>query len=287
MTTPTEAATRKQRRDTERDAALIALALAATHQLSGAWTILGGARDHVLTELDAMAAETAATRATPTRARRALTVLREATARFDRDAMGIAARWAAVDLPIAYRNGAQQALKRARAAATLFTWTATHQATLTALTATAYAALVARIQEAVRRAQAFGRAAAAAAREPLGPDTKALAEQHPLDTVIYGDASRHPAAAWARSALLAQATTAANTGALRAAADELDCDWMEIADGPECGWVSHPDTDMAHGTIRSIDACAAYPSAHPGCIRELIPRPDLTGRDDIEDGQSA
>lgn len=54
-----------------------------------------------------------------------------------------------------------------------------------------------------------------------------------------------------------------------------------------CGWVNHPDTDHADGTLRSLDECATYPSAHHGCIREFYPRPDLTGRTDIADGDPA
>lgn len=279
MTTPT-----RHRRDTARDAALTALAAATAGQLTEAWHTLAAAQQAVI---QALRDTPPRPRTVPKAVKAALAALVTATAAFDRAAMAIAERWAAVDLPTAYRDGAQQALRRAQASASLFQWTASHQGAVTAITAGAYADLVGRIREAVRRAQALGRDATAAAQSFDGPDPDALAATYPGDVIIYGNDARHPVSAWALAALIAQATWAANTGSLRAAMDELGCEWMEIADGPECGWETHDSFDHAAGTIRSVDSCAAYPIAHPGCRREMIPRPDLTGRTDIQDGQAA
>lgn len=278
MTTPTQV---QHQRDRERDAALTALAAATATRLTATWHTLAQAQADVVQAL----------RDTPADGRNltgpvktALAALTAATTAFDRAAMAIATRWASVDLPRAYRDGARQALKRAQASADLFRWTASHQGAVTAVTAGAYTDLAGRIAEAVRRAQALARTAATS-DSAADPDT--LAAAYPGDTVIYSDQARHPVSSWATAALTAQATIAAANGALRTAAEELGCEWMEITDGPECGWTAHNDTDHAAGTIRSIDSCAAYPIAHPGCLRELVPRPDLTGRNDIQDGQSA
>jgi hypothetical protein len=206
---------------------------------------------------------------------------------FDRRARAFAERWAAQDLPIAYRDGAIRALERAEADRALFTWTANHQASITGVTAPFWGDLMRRITEAVRRAQAFARAAQDAARSVLGVQADRLLEEHPLDTVIYSNQARHPVRSWAAAALSWQGVVTANHGAINTARDELNAEWMEVRDGPECGWVNHPDTDHADGTLRSLDECATYPSAHHGCIREFYPRPDLTGRTGIADGDPA
>ncbi|MFD7809632.1 methylmalonyl Co-A mutase-associated GTPase MeaB, partial [Streptomyces cellulosae] len=78
-----------------------------------------------------------------------------------------------------------------------------------------------------RRAQAFLRAATDAARDRAGRftvpafDRAQLEQDHPLDTVIYANDSRHPVEAWARAALSWQTVTTANTAAARTSLDDL------------------------------------------------------------------
>ena len=281
MTTPT-------RQDTNR-AELLALITAATTEMVRQWQRLTTAQDALLRTLERLRPGLGAT----TRIRSIVAAFNREVGEFDRLARALAVRWAAQDLPTAYRDGALRALRQADADITLFRWTADHQAALTALTATFYTDLIGRIQEAVRRAQAFARAAQDATRDVTlgrnhaGIDSARLAADHPLSTVVYQDSSRHPVKAWATSALTYQAAVTANHGAINTARLDLEAQWMEVRDGPECGWVSHQDTDHADGTIRTIDDCAAYPVAHHGCIRELIPRPDLTGRHGIVSGDPA
>lgn len=271
--------------DRERTAALQSMSAAAAVRLAAAWTSLATAQDAFLATL--ARAVRRDTRLTAAQLRRAAAQFATATAAFDRDAMGVVAGWAARDLPIAYRDGALGALRYSSRTPAGWQWTTGHQAAIGALSAGFYADLTRRVTETVRRAQAFARALVAAARSAAVPDVDALRDEHPLGTVVYANQARHPADSWARSALIAQATTAANSGTLRTAGDDLGCEWVQIIDGPECGWVGHDDTDQAHGTLRSIDEAAAYPIAHPGCVRELVPRPDLTGVPGIEEGQQA
>ena len=285
MSTPTA----PQQQDSRREE-LATLILLATRALGTAWQDLAAAQTTLLKTLSTRRARRRRTGSIPPDVRKALREFTTATARFDRAAAALITRWAAVDLPRAYRAGAEDALRtavlRAGQARTTFTWTAEHQNTITALSAAYYATLMHRIQDAVRRAQAFQRAVTAAARQPGTPDTTALAAQHDLGTVRYAGDRRHPVEAWAHSALAAQAGTTASIAAVRAALD-MGAQWMQITDGPECGWVSHPDPDHADGTLRSVEEAGAYPIAHPGCIRRMTPRPDLTGRTDIEEGQAA
>lgn len=279
MTTPVQ-----QRTDGREE--LITLIAVATAKLVQQWKRLTDAQDALLRSLERLRPGHGST----TRIRTLINDFNQQVGEFNRLARAVAERWAAQDLPIAYRDGALRALRQANADATLFRWTTNHQAAITALTATFYVDLVQRIQEAVRRAQVFARTAQDAAREVTlgrnhaGIDSARLVADHPLSTVIYADSSRHPVQAWARSALTWQGVVTANHAAINTGRLELETTWFQCVDGPECGFVSHPDTDHADGTIRSADDAAAYPVAHHGCIREWIPRPDLNGRTDLISG---
>ncbi|MET8585746.1 hypothetical protein ABZX39_33485 [Streptomyces collinus] len=280
MTTPTQQQTREDR------AELDALIAAALLDLTRQWQRLGIAQDTLLRVLERIRPGLGAT----TRINAYITAFNQQVGEFSRLTTALAERWAATDLPTAYRDGALRALRQAGRDLTLFRWTADHQAAITALTATFYTDLVARIREAVRRAQAFARAAQDATREVTlgrnhaGIDSARLAADHPLSTVIYRDSSRHTVKDWARSALTYQGAVTANHGAINTGRLDLDAAWFQCVDGPECGFVSHPDTDHADGTIRSAEDAAAYPVAHHGCIREWIPRPDLNGRRGLVSG---
>ena len=281
MTTPT------QTPDTRSDRAeLLALIQAATTKLVTEWKRLTTAQDTLLRSLQNLRPGIGATAGIRAR----IKAFNEKVGQFEVAARAVAERWAGQDLPTAYRDGALQALRQADADLTLFRWTADHQAALAVLTATFYVDLIQRITEAVRRAQVFARAALSAARDVAlgrnhgGVDTARLAADHPLSTVIYSNQARHPVKDWARSALTWQGVVTANHAAINTGRLELGVQWMEVRDGDECGWVSHQDTDHANGTIRSVEDCAAYPAAHHGCVRELIPRPDLNGRTGLVSG---
>lgn len=281
MTTPV------QQRDDR--AELTALITTATNELVRQWQRLATAQDRLLRTLERLRPGRGAT----TRIRSIVNEFNREVGEFDRLARALAVRWAGQDLPIAYRDGALQALRRANRDIAVFRWTADHQVALTALTATFYTDLIGRIQEAVRRAQAFARAAQDATREVTlgrnhaGIDSARLIAEHPLATVVYRNNSRHPVKDWARSALTYQGVVTANHGAINTGRLDLEAHWFECVDGSECGFTSHQDTDHANGTIRSADDAAAYPLAHFGCIRQWIPRPDLNDRRDLESGDSA
>lgn len=260
-----------------------------TAELVRQWQRLTVAQDNLLRTLERLRPGMGVT----TRMRGLVTSFHQQVGEFDRLARALAERWAAQDLPIAYRDGALRALRKAGADLTLFQWTADHQAAITGLTATFYTDLIGRIQEAVRRAQAFARAAQDATREVTfgrnhaGIDSARLTADHPLSTIVYRDNSRHQVKDWARSALTYQGVVTANHAAINTGVYDLEAAWFQCVDGPECGFVNHPDTDHADGTIRSAEDAAAYPTSHFGCIREWIPRPDLNGRRGLVSGDSA
>lgn len=249
-------------------ARLLGLITGAVERLRAAWHILTTAQTRLLNALAMIRPGRTAT----TRTRAAVAVFNQSLAAFNRAASAMIERWAATDLPLTYREGALTSLDHADRTHRAWSWTARHQAAITGLSAQCYADLTGRLQEAIRRARAFLRAAQEAARHPSGRfNTAALRREHPLDTVIYASNARHPVDAWARAALTWQAVTTANTGAARTALDELGCTHVQVRDGADCGWATHQDPDRADGSIRSIDDALAHPTAHPHCIRELRP----------------
>lgn len=267
---------------------LTVLIAAMTAELVRRWQRLSTAQDNLLRTLERLRPGLGAT----TRIRGIVASFNYEVGEFDRLARALAERWAAQDLPVAYRDGALRALRQAGADITLFRWTTDHQAAITGLTATFYTDLIGRIQEAVRRAQAFARAAQDATRQVTlsrshdGIDSARLTADHPLSTIVYRDNSRHQVKDWAHSALTYQGVVTANHGAINTGHLDLEAAWFQCVDGPECGFVAHQDTDHADGTIRSADDAAAYPVAHHGCIREWIPRPDLNGRRGLVSGDA-
>lgn len=279
MTTPV------QRTVDGREELLLLIAVAVA-RLVREWKRLTDAQDVLLRTLEKIRPGPGAT----TRIRNAVRDFNGQVGEFDRAARAFAERWAATDLPTAYRDGALRALEKAGAQVALFRWTADHQAAITGLSGTFYVDLISRIQEAVRRAQAFARTAQDAARDVAlgrqhsGINSARLAADHPLGTVIYSDHSRHPVKAWAHSAFSWQGVVTANHGAISTGRLELGAAWFECVDGPECGFRSHPDTDHADGTIRSAEDATEFPTAHHGCIREWVPRPDLNGRQGLVSG---
>lgn len=263
---------------------LLAYITSGVGRLQAAWRILINAQTTLLNTL--ARTRPARTSGSQGRVRTAIAAFNTTLAAFNRAAMGFAESWAASDLALIYREGAWTMLDNADRPNALFTWTPRHQSAITALSAQYYADLTARIQEALRRARAFLRAAQDAANTaPRGQfDPAALRRDHPLDTVVYANNARHPVDAWARAAITWQAISTANIAAARTALDELAVDFVEVWDGADCGWTSHDDPDRAHRTLRTVADALAHPAAHPNCQRELLPRLDLRGRTNILSG---
>lgn len=263
---------------------LLAYITDAVDRLRAAWSILTIAQTRLLNALARL--RPGRSSGTGSTLRAAIAVFNTSLGTFARAAGAFAERWAATDLPLIYREGAWTILDNADRRQSTFTWTDRHRAVITTASAQYYADLTNRINEALRRARAFLRAAQDAARDTLSAriDTALLRREHPLDTVIYANQARHPVDAWASTAITWQAVTTANTAAARTALDELGTEWVEISDGADCGWTSHDDPDRANRTLRTVQDALAHPTSHPHCVRELLPRLDLIGRTTIRSG---
>lgn len=277
MTTPT-------RRGRSLRTRLLGYITSGVNRLTAAWRILTTAQTRLINALTAI--RPGRSSGTGTRLRAAIAAFNTSLAAFNRAAMAVAESWAATDLPLIYREGAWTLLDNADRRQSTFGWTARHQGAITGLSAQYYADITNRIQEGVRRARSFLRAAQDAARSTIAArvDTETLRRDHDLGTVVYANQARHPIDAWARTAITWQAVTTANTAAARTSLDELGVSYVEIRDGADCGWTSHDDPDRANRTLRTVQDALAHPTAHPHCVRELLPRLDLRGRTDILSG---
>lgn len=266
MTTPT-------RRGRTLRSRLLEFIRAATGRLTDAWRIITRAQTRLLDALARIRPGRGAT----SKIRAATQAFQQAIGEFNRTVTAFIERWASTDLALAYREGALAALDHADRSHGIWSWTPLHQSTITNLAAQYYADLMGRLQQAIRRAQQFLRAAQDAARARAARfefatfDRRRLADEHPLGTVVYANDARHPVEAWARAALSWQTVTTANTASVATAWQQLGCTSVKVRDGSGCGWTSHDDLDTADGSIRDIADALAHPTAHPHCVRELMP----------------
>ncbi len=124
-------------------------------------------------------------------------------------------------------------------------------------------------------ATAAGRDLAKALRLSLGSEK--------VSAVIYRDGSRHGLGEYADMVVRTKTAEAYQVGGFNQA-DGFGVQFMEVMDGPTCGWASHDDTQLANGMILPLEEARAYPTSHPNCRRVTMARPDiksLTGANPI------
>nr|BEK65741.1 hypothetical protein KPHV_29680 [Kitasatospora purpeofusca] len=250
----------------------------AADELAAAWQHLADAQGAVLAAL-ALGRRTA-------RLASALAAFTDAVRTFRHTVDAVIGDFAHHEVARLYEEAVRAA---AAAVGHTFEWTPAHQSTLRALATDTYSDLLRRAQETVRASGAFYRGARAATRYDLpllatdrsGAPAAAraladrLAAAYRLDRVVYRNGVRMPARAWAEAALLTRAAVATNTGTL-AVAREYGISHVEVSDGHDCGWTSHPDPDKATRTLRTIEDAAERPISHPRCTRAFGLRPDAT-----------
>lgn len=101
-------------------------------------------------------------------------------------------------------------------------------------------------------------------------------------TVTYSNGAVHSVADYVDTATRTTTIGIFNAGGFDLARGN-DVAWMEVFDGPDCGWTEHDDPDLADGTVRHIDDCEENDSAHPRCARSFAPRPDITNAQEAAD----
>jgi hypothetical protein len=58
--------------------------------------------------------------------------------------------------------------------------------------------------------------------------------------------------------------------------------YFAISDGLGCGWSAHNDSDLAAGSVRTLEEVSSYPISHPRCARAISPLPLVTTPDEAK-----
>jgi hypothetical protein len=96
-----------------------------------------------------------------------------------------------------------------------------------------------------------------------------------VNAVRYKNGALHSIGDYSDMVLRSKTAEAYNRGAI-SSLRSAGVTFVEVSDGPDCGWTSHDDADKANGTIRSVDEAERYFIAHPRCARSFGGRPDIT-----------
>jgi len=99
-----------------------------------------------------------------------------------------------------------------------------------------------------------------------------------VSAIIYRDGSHHSFGSYAEMLIRTKTAEAYQLGGFNQA-EHFGVRFMEIQDGPGCGWSTHNDTRQANGLILPLDEARAYPLSHPQCRRAALSRPDLRSLD--------
>lgn len=124
-----------------------------------------------------------------------------------------------------------------------------------------------------------GRTATDADRE-----MRRLLEEKGIHAVRYADGSKHGLDEYSRMAIRTETAKAYNSGTLQGAGK--DCQFFQIADGPECGLSFHDDPTLALGMVVDRDTAAQYLISHPNCRRAFGPRPDILTKEQAKTAES-
>ena len=216
--------------------------------------------------------------------RRRLTELAREVDRLVADLDRQATTWLARRYPLVYQAGGDQA---ATDSGIPFQWAQTHIDAVTELARDAHGDLLAATTFMRRDAKTLIRAASRAAtrasvvegdtaRQAARDLARTLTERG-VKAVRYSNGARVGIGDYAEMVVRTKTAQAFNAGTLNHL-DAAGVQFVEVFDGPSCGWTSHDDSDLANGTIRTVDEARATPIAHPNCARSFGGRPDLASR---------
>lgn len=189
--------------------------------------------------------------------------------------------WLTTSLPELHAAGA---VAGAEAAGTAFAWTAPHAEAVQALAEQVWGDVAPHLQQMTTNTrQALRMLARDAGREVLleGRSSTAAGRRiehwmvdNGIGTVTYRNGAQHLAADYADTLSRTVTANAYNEGTFTQAAED-GFEWMEVYDGPDCGWTRHDDADKANGTVRTLQDCRDHSLSHPRCARSFSPRPDV------------
>lgn len=186
--------------------------------------------------------------------------------------------WLATTLPEVYGLGAASAAEMVGAS---FQWTQPHldavqqlasgaleevAKNLRGLRADTRSALQGWARDATRSGLLEARTAVAAGR-----DLAQVAARAGIFEVEYANGARHAMANYAEMAIRTTTATAYNRGSVELCREE-GIEYVQYADGPDCGVESHDDPEKADGLVVRLDDVVEI--SHPNCRRACLPAPD-------------
>jgi hypothetical protein len=204
--------------------------------------------------------------------------------------------WLRQAMPLAYTEGGVAAVTTI-GAGDEFAWTQPHVEALQRMIGGAYDDLLHASQEAGRTSAGF---AERVRRAVAGLPAQLIAQRTPgqagrqiareladggLTGVVYKDGSRFGVDHYV--GMVARTNTAlAYNDASFLEYQDAGVKYLEVFDGPSCGWRSHDDSDKADGTVRPIDDCIAFSIAHPNCQRAFGARLDVASKSEARQAVS-
>jgi hypothetical protein len=105
--------------------------------------------------------------------------------------------------------------------------------------------------------------------------------EHRISAVTYANGARHGLADYADMVVRTKTATAYSTGNLAGVMSDGVL-FVEVFDGPSCGWTFHDDGDRANGSVRPVGAAMRQTISHPRCQRAFAGRPDVTNHGQAE-----
>lgn len=196
----------------------------------------------------------------------------------DMDALELTAeQWVEQDLPEVYRLGAGSTGP--------FNWTSAHRGAIAVFAADTFEEIRIAVDGVRADARRFARDAARAAtrgalvegrtaKQGAREFARELRRVKEITAVTYADGTRRTIGDYGDMLVRTKTALAYNLGTLNQLVDRRVA-VVEIADGADCGLITHNDPQKAHGLILPITEAYAYPIAHPRCQRAFLPRPDL------------
>ena len=102
------------------------------------------------------------------------------------------------------------------------------------------------------------------------PDLEKWMRDHRVRGIRYRDGRKMDLNRHESMAIKTVRGRAYNLGRI-AAIEQSGERFVEVFDGPGCGWTSHHDPDIANGKVVTIEEARANPIAHPSCQRQFHP----------------
>lgn len=105
------------------------------------------------------------------------------------------------------------------------------------------------------------------------PDAITIARRKPIKGMRYSNGAIHEFGEYGELTIRAAAARSYNMGFLKAS-EAAGRTVVLVSDGPDCGWSSHDDPELANGKIATIEEAQEFPIAHPNCVRSFSAAPE-------------